>query len=174
MLNKKTLFNGVYAVALFSAISTCFGIFNELLNIMQLYDKEIVNLLNSYKNEDFFIPFFYFLLTFIVCAATVVILILSLTNKLDEKYARLPNVSIIASCAVTFILACTFIYLIQRYSAFADYYFIRSFDYTTLYTFRSLVMSYIASVGTILLCNIIQSKTENKVIANPADEETQE
>ena len=174
MLNKKTLFNGVYAVALFSAISTCFGIFNELLNIMQLYDKEIVNLLNSYKNEDFFIPFFYFLLTFIVCAATVVILILSLTNKLDEKYAQLPNVSIIASCAVTFILACTFIYLIQRYSAYDDYYLIRSFDYTTLYAFRSLVMSYIASVGTILLCNIIQSKTENKVIANPADEETQE
>ena len=81
MLNKKTLFNGVYAVALFSAISTCFGIFNELLNIMQLYDKEIVNLLNSYKNEDFFIPFFYFLLTFIVCAATVVILILSLQTS---------------------------------------------------------------------------------------------
>lgn len=48
-----------------------------------------------------------------------------------------------------------------------------SFDYIVLYAFRSAVLSDSASAGTILLCNIIQSKEKKKSIENPIDNETQ-
>lgn len=42
-LNKKSLFNFVYAIALVGAVISCFGILNELLNVVQLYNVEINN-----------------------------------------------------------------------------------------------------------------------------------
>ena len=166
MLNKKTLFNAVYALALFGAITSCIGILNELLNLAQLYDKGITNLLAHYEVEDFLIPFIYHLLAFILCTFTVIILILYVTNILKEKQVWIPNACIIITCVIIFALSWTFIYQVQNEAAKQEYYKVAAFDYTTLYTFRSIVMSYIASAGTILFCNITQSIAKKRDIEN--------
>lgn len=173
MLNKKTLFNGVYALALFGAITSCFGILNELLNLIQLYDKAIDNLLDRFKMKYFLTPFVYHLVAFIICTATVVVLILYLTNVLKEKHVWIPNVCIIITCVTMFVLSLTFIYQVQYLSKYR-YYYLEPFDYTTLYAFRSLAMSYIASVGTILFCNIAQSIVKKRSVENNTEQETQE
>ena len=83
MLNKNTLFSGVYAIALFAAIMSCIGILNELLNLVQLCDKEILNLLRH--QEDLLIPLVYLLVAFVLCLFTVIVLIMYVTNILKEK-----------------------------------------------------------------------------------------
>ena len=163
MLNKKTLFNGVYALALFGAITSCIGILNEFLNLVQFWTKGVANLKPYFTKESLWIPFVYHLLAFILCAFTVIILVLSVTNRLKGKYARLPNACIIITCVIIFALSWTLVYPFQ-YESREGLYSVRPFDYTTLYTFRSLVMSYIASVGTILFCNITQSIAKKKGI----------
>ncbi len=173
MLDKKTLFNGVYALALFGAITSCIGILNEFLNIVQLYDKRIENLLSRYNEKDFLIPFIYLLVTFILCAFTVTVLILYLTNVLKGKTVWLPNVCIIVTCVIIFVLSLTFIHQVKYIVHLSPYYSIGSFDYTTLYSFRSLVMSYIASTVTILFCNIIQSVAKKRGIEAHTYKETQ-
>lgn len=172
MLNKKTLFNGVYALALFGAITSCIGILNELLNLVQLYDKGISNLIAHYEKKDFLIPFVYHLVVFILCAFTVVMLILYVTSILKEKHVLLLNVCIIITCVIIFALSCTLVYQVQYEVYKRDYYNVSAFDYTTLYTFRSIVMSYIASVGTILFCNITEDIAKKRGVENHIDKGT--
>ena len=175
MLNKRTLFSGVYALALFGAITSCIGILNELLNLVQLYDKGITNLLvNYYEKEDFLIPFVYHLVAFVLCFFTVMVLIMYVTNILKEKHVWIPNVCIIITCVTVFALSWTLIYQVQQLNYKGDHYYVGSFDYTTLYAFRSVVLSYIASTVTILFCNIIQCRSKKRALQNHTDEETQE
>lgn len=171
MLNKNTSFSGVYAIALFAAITSCIGILNELLNLVQLCDKEILNLLRH--QEDLLIPLVYLLVAFVLCLFTVIVLIMYVTNILKEKHVWIPNVCIIITCVVIFVLSWTLIYQVQYLSHNSDYYIVGSFNYTTLYAFRSAVMSYIASTVTILFCNIIQSIAKRKGAKNRTDGETQ-
>ena len=174
MLNKKTLFNTVYSIALFGAITSCIGILNELLNLIQLYNKGISSLIGQYSWESLSIPFVYHLVAFILCTFTVIMIILHVTNILKEKHDRILNACIITTCVIIFALSLTFIYQLQYEAEYSKRYMLSTFDYTTLYTFRSVVMSYIASVGTILFCNIIECRSKKKGLQAPTDEEAQE
>ena len=168
MLNKKTLFNGVYALALFGAITSCIGILNELLNLLQLYDRTVINLLNTYGGDDFWIPVIYQLVTFVLCCFTVIVLILYITNILKEKHIWIPNMCIIITCVIIFVLSFTLIYQVENAN-----YVLKSFHYTTVYAFRTVVLSYIVSVGTVLFCNITESISKKRGIENHTEKETQ-
>ena len=74
MLNKKQFFNIVYAIALVGAITACFAILNEFLQVLQLNGVVVENLI-SYKKRDFWIPFLYYLTTFVLGAAAVILIL---------------------------------------------------------------------------------------------------
>ncbi len=173
MLNKKAVFNIVYAVALFGAITSCIGILNELLNLAQVCNKGIDNLIAEYTREKFLIPFRYHLVAFSLCAFTVLVLFLYITNVLKEKHVWIPNVCIIITCVIIFVLSWTLIYKVQYKDSYQEFYHIGSFNYTTLYAFRSMIMSYIASVVTVLFCNIVQSIWKKRDTKHHTDREPQ-
>ena len=76
------------------------------------------------------------------------------------------NISIIASCAIVFLLSLIFVYILR-----GDNHSLEYFEYLINYTFRSGVMSFIASMGVILICNIIEIKSLDQSAA--ADDVTQ-
>ena len=73
MLNKKSLFHFVYAIALVGAIMACIGILNEFLSIAQLYGITVEDAL-SFKKESYFEPFFFYLLAFLISAGAVTVI----------------------------------------------------------------------------------------------------
>ena len=153
MLNKKSIFNFIYAFALFGAFTSCIGILNELLNISQLFGNE-VNDLYEFFGKSFWIPFAYYLVAFIVSAITTTFLILNLVNKFNPNNI---NTLIITACIILFALSLTLIYLFLKGSYFIQYY-----DYLVTYTFRSGVMSFIANMAVIILCNYINKKAKTE------------
>ena len=64
MLNKKSLFNFVYAIALVGAVISCFDILNELLNVVQLYNVEINNTITVYIEAGYRIHYFKYLFSY--------------------------------------------------------------------------------------------------------------
>lgn len=153
MLNKKSIFNIVYAIALFGAFTSCVGILNELLNFGQLFGSE-VNDMYEFTSKSFWIPFVYYFISFIISAVTITFLILHLINKFNCKYL---NSLIIISCLILFILSLTLIYL------FLDgWYLMQYYEYLIVYTLRSGIMSFIANMIVIVLCNSIDKKSKIK------------
>ena len=67
MLNKKTVFNIVYGLALVGVISGCFGMLNEYLNVAQISGRAISNVIGKYEN---WAALAYPRTAFIVCAET--------------------------------------------------------------------------------------------------------
>ena len=165
MLNKKTLFNGVYALALFGAITSCIGILNEFLNLAQLYDVYVIDAYD-FVGEYFWVPFFFYLITFVICTFAVTLQILFVLGKHERNRIFSLNISIIASCAIVFLLSLIFVYILR-----GDNHSLKYFKYLINYTFRSGVMSFIASMGVILICNIIEIKSLDQSAA--ADDVTQ-
>ena len=165
MLNKKTLFNGVYALALFGAITSCIGILNEFLNLAQLYDVYVIDAY-EFVRRYFWVPFFFYLITFVICTFAVTLQILFVLGKHERNRIFSLNISIIASCAIVFLLSLIFVYILR-----GDNHSLEYFEYLINYTFRSGVMSFIASMGVILICNIIEIKSLDQSAA--ADDVTQ-
>ena len=152
MLNKKTLCHIVYAIALVGAITSCFGILNELLNLVPFYDLSIKNTY-SFKAEDFWIPFYFYLIAFVICAFAVTMIVLYISGILKHDRLGLLNCCIIASCAILLVLPFVFVYVLFNDRASLEY-----FQYLMSYTLRSGIMSFISSTGIILFCNLIGVK----------------
>ena len=160
MLNKKSLFNLVYAIALVGAIMACVGILNELLNVLQLRGVLVQNTVNM-KEETFMEPFLFYLIAFLVSAVAVAFLLLYMLGKINKIAV---NSVLAAACAVMLVLSFVFIVVIREPSSSKkDYlYLIQYFDYMVYYTFRSGVMSFVANVGILLVCNLLDGKCKKE------------
>ena len=169
MLNKKTLFNGVYALGLFGAFTSCFGILNELLNLAQLYGKGVGDLLGKYAEKEFWIPLVYYFVTFMLCALTVTLLIFYLVGVLKQKDVWILNLCIIVACVVIFVMSLLLVYFLQDFNSYSELYRLSYYDYLTVYSFRSGAMSFIASAVVILFCNLIQARSQTKSEKNSTD-----
>lgn len=168
MLNKKTLFNVVYAIAFFSMITSCFGILNELLNLVDLYDKRVYSLVTRYDGEEFSTIFTYFLISFCLCALTTIVLLVCMKSIAKGNLIWVPNLFIAITCIAILILSLTLFF--QLGSVDNNTVSISSFEYTLIYAFRSIVLSYIASAMTLFVCNIIHWRSIKKLSESHEEE----
>jgi hypothetical protein len=182
MLNKKSLFNFVYAIALVGAVMSCFGILNEFLNVAQLYGITVSDM-NSFKEENYFEPFFFYLLAFLVSALAVTTLLLHLfgvTRVFGKINLNKKNVVIVLalSCAVLLIMSFVFIFFLRYYYEYTSpygngsvqHYKLAYYDYLVYYTFRSGVMSFVANAGILLGCHLLDAKRKNATEGEQASE----
>lgn len=165
MLNKKSLFNFVYAIALVGAVMSCFGILNEFLNIAQLHGIRIPNT-QSFTNQGYFEPFFFYLLAFLVSALAVTALLLHLfgiTNVFGKINLNKKTVNIIlaSACAVLLVMSFVFVFILRYYNEYSNDYRLAYYDYLVYYTFRSGVMSFVANAGILLGCHLLDAKRKN-------------
>ncbi len=164
MLNKKFMFNIVYAIALIGAVLACIGILNEFLNVAQLHNIHVPNTY-TFSEEKFWIPFLYYFFAFIISAFAVTMVILQILNVLKER--RLVNISIIAACGTLFLMSVVLVYLLRTASTYHEYN-LSYYKYLMIYSFRSGILSFIANMGIILFCNRIDGKSKT----SPAEEQT--
>ena len=172
MTNKKTFFELIYAFSLVGAILSCIGFLNEFLNVLQLY-KVSNDYLPSAGNR-YWIIFAFYLGAFIISAFVVTILILHKSNKLKStvlKSAVVANATIISGSAVMLVMSMVLIYMLRYWSEYYGTYKLSIRCYLPYYTFRSGVMSFIAYIGIILSCDLIQSRAAKKADAAATVEE---
>ena len=171
MTNKKTFFELIYAFSLVGAILSCIGFLNEFLNVLQLY--KVSNDYLPSTGDRYWIIFAFYLGAFIISAFVVTILILHKSNKLKStvlKSTVVANATIISGSAVMLVMSMVLIYML-RYWAYYGAYDLDSSSYLPYYTFRSGVMSFIAYIGIILSCDLIQSRAAKKADAAATVEE---
>ena len=171
MTNKKTFFELIYAFSLVGAILSCVGFLNEFLNILQLYNVK-TDYITS-REDNFWILFAFYLTAFIFSAIVVTILILHKSNKL--KSTVVANATIILGSAAMLIMSLVLIYMLRYWSEYYEKYAMDTPSYLPYYTFRSGVMSFIAYIGIILSCDLIQSRAAKKSnAATTVEEKVQE
>ena len=169
MLNKKNLFNVVYAIAFFSTITSCFGFLNELLNLVDLYDKRVGGLTDPYNGEGFSTVFTYLLISFCLCALTTIVLLVCMKSTAKGNLIWIPNLFIAITCIATLILAITLWFQLANFDGY-NVLKISSLEYTMIYAFRSIVFSYVASAMTLFVCNIIHWRSIKKLSECSAEE----
>ena len=141
MLNKKTLFNMVYAVALVGAAMTCIGFLNEFFTVEQLYNVGVNNL-TTFRGETFWAPFWFYLLSFLVSTAAVVLLILRIVGILKCK-PWIVNLCLGIACLILLILSFTFIFSRRYYSDYSEKWLLNYYSYMNYYTLRTGVMQFV-------------------------------
>jgi uncharacterized membrane protein len=166
MLDKKSLFNIVYAIALIGAAMACIGMLNEFLNVAQLHDIYVKNTY-TFTEKEFWIPFLYYFFAFVISAFAVTMVILHILNVLKER--RKVSISIIAACGTLFLMSIILVYFLRSVSD-SNYYEYRLsyYGYLIVYSLRSGVLSFIANMGIILFCNRIDDKSKTSL----AEEQT--
>lgn len=168
MLNKKTVFNIVYGLALVGVISACFGMLNEFLNVAQISGRVITNV-GTYESWP---ALAYPRTAFIVCALATVVLLLCIPAVSKGKLVWIPNLCILIACVVVLILSLRLIGRLERFNLYGTP-VIDNFNYTIIYAFRSVALSYVASAVTLFVCNIIHAKTQKRETANQVIEQEQ-
>ena len=167
MLNKKHVFNIVYAVALIGAIMACFGIFNEFLQVLQLKGVMVENFI-IYDKRNFWISFIYFLTAFLLGSTSVVLILLHFKFPQRIKLNMFLIIAIAVLFAMSMLGVCFFSPVIRQGYAlrhpWLDY-----GNYMIIYTLRSTAMTLISCLGTILGCNIINEKYCKKAATEQAD-----
>ena len=174
MLNKKTILNAVYAIGLFGAITSCIGFLNEIIMLIQLYNKRVINL-SSFTKNNLKIPLIFYSIAFILSVFIILLSFLYLSNVLKEKHINIINVCIALSCIILIVLLLSIIpQLTKFYSGnYVEEYTLTYANYLTAYTYHSGVMSFVASSITILVCNIIHSSAIKKEAEKASNEQTE-
>lgn len=171
MLNKKTIFNFVYAMALVGAVLSCVGILNEFLNIAQLKGFHIRNDVATLTGDDYYKPFFFYLVAFIVSALALTLLLLRLFAG-QKSFHVAANLLALAACIVLIVLS--FVFLADEFQqlspGYGYDYWISYFDYLIYYTFRTGIMSFVANAGVILVCNLLDAKHQKAQDNVPIEE----
>lgn len=157
MLNKKTVFNFVYAIGIIGLITTCIGFLNEIMGLVQLMCGIVVeNLWYTGWRET--VIFCFYLVTFFISAFVATVVILKRFGTLKWKKA---NLICIICCAVMLVLSLALIYLLKRQPSVYSYNLIYRY-YTFYYTLRTGAMSFIAYFGIVLGCDIIEKRCNKK------------
>lgn len=165
MLNKKSLFNIVYAIALIGAVMACIGMLNEFLNVAQLHDTRVSNT-HTFTEEKFWIPYLYYFFAFIISAFAVTMVILHILDI--QKKRHIVNISIIAACGTLFLMSIVLAYFLRDVDGGRYFeYNLSYYKYLIIYSFRSGVLSFIANMGIILFCDFIDRTS----MVAPAEEQ---
>ena len=170
MLNKKTLFNFVYALALVGAITACVGFLNEVLNLTNLFDMEATNL-SAFHGKDYTEQLILFLIAFLLSALATAAVIFDLIRVLTREttHSRLVMLGLPIVCAILLVTPLILTLFLRGFSSYFDTYFISNYDYLQIYALRSGVMSFLASMGIIWTCNFIENKSAAKINAENGD-----
>ena len=162
MLNKKSVFNFVYAIALVGAIISCIGILSEFLNIAQLYRVKVYDSYIMGRGSKYFTEsFLFYLFAFIISASAVALMLLSLFGKIKLSKKNV-NIIISVACSVLFIMSLIIIFVLRNKFKFGSdggcTSSLQNFNYLTYYTFRMCIMSFIANAGIVVACNVLNEK----------------
>ena len=166
MLNKKSVFNFVYAIALVGMVLSCVSILSEFFNISQLYGVNIDgNYILSPEEKYYAVSYFFYLFAFIISSSVAVFIFFDVFNliKKIKMSNKVFTIIICAACGTLFLMS-FIIMMCLRYkkdSAYQSYGIIYSLDnflYLIGYTFRTCIMSFIANVGIVVACNILNEK----------------
>ena len=157
MLNKKTVFNFVYAIGIIGLITTCVGFLNEVIGLVQLMCGTVVESLWGTGWHETVI-FCFYLVTFFISAFVATVVILKRFGTLKWKKA---NLICIICCAVMLVLSLALVYILarktSRYPQYLNYRY-----YTFCYPLRTGAMSFIAYFGIVLGCDIIEKRCNKK------------
>ena len=156
MINKKTVFQFVYAIALVGAVLSCIGILNELLNIGQLYGIHI-NSVGYIKKEDYFVPFAFYLAAFVISALVALLLVLRTCGAI-KRCKKTVSVLVLAACAVLIALSVVFVFVLREESNYYANGTLGYFNYMHYYAFRTVVMSFVANAGIVWVCDLLDGK----------------
>ena len=171
MLNKKTLFNFVYALALVGAITTCVGLLNEVLNLANLFNMSVPNLNNSFFGKDYTEQLILFLVAFLLSALATAAVIFDLIRVLTREttHSRLVMLGLPIVCAVLLVTPLILTLFLRGFNPYIDRFQISNYEYLQIYAFRSGVMSFLASTGIIWTCNFIENKSAAKINGKNGD-----
>ena len=167
MLNKKTIFNFVYAIGIIGLITTCVGFFNEVIGMIQLMcGIKVENL--WYPEGRQTVVFCFYIVAFLISAFVATVAILKRFGTLKWKKA---NLICIISCAVMLVMSLVLIYLLEKETSVYRYTLSYRY-YTFYYALRTGVISFITYFGIILGCDIIENKyNKNQAEEQKTDEE---
>lgn len=160
MLNKKTLFNVVYAIGLVGIFMSCIGFLNEFLTVEQLYGISVTNLA-TFKGETFWEPFWFYLLCFVISTVAVAVLILWITGVL-KRMAWMVNTLLVLACIALLILSFTFAFNARIWDEYNEKWRMGYYSYMNYYTIRSGVMQFVGIMAIILVCHGIDYKMGKK------------
>ena len=170
MLNKKTLFNFVYALALVGAITTCVGFLNEVLNLANFFNMSVHNL-NDFWGKNYWEQLILFLVAFLLSALATVAVIFDLIRVLTREttHSRLVMLGIPIVCVILLAISMVFVFFLRYLSYSGKELRVSNYNYLQIYALRSGVMSFLASMGIIWTCNFIENKSAAKTNAKNGD-----
>ncbi len=170
MLNKKTLFNFVYALALVGAITTCVGFLNEVLNLTNFFNMNVTNL-NNFWGKNYWEQLILFLVAFLLSALATAAVIFDLIRVLTREttHSRLVMLGIPIVCVILLVISMVFVFFLRYLSYYGKEFLVSNYNYLQIYALRSGVMSFLASMGIIWTCNFIENKSAAKTNAKNGD-----
>ena len=167
MLNKKRIVDLVYAVSLLGLITSCFGVLNELFQILQINGILITNTY-TLKGKYFWITFAFHLVLLLIGLffSSILVMRLCCPDKLPVILRR----DLWLAVGVLVLIVLPFVYglLIRSYrqpyyydeygQSKGGYHYFAYFEYLLLYTLRSAAMTMAAHLGVIFGCNLLALK----------------
>lgn len=167
MIDKKQIFQIVYAVALIGAIIACIGFLASMMELGQLRDVRIVNLGTL---DDEFDPMFQNYRNALICGAVAVAVTLFnvfFGKKLGRWMGLVNCVVLLVAIVVFFMLA-----LNVQNDLVGEIPYIASLPFSLVSAFRTAAMSMAAYLTVLFGCNVIdvicykkekvQADTENE------------
>ena len=167
MIDKKQIFQIVYAVALIGAIIACIGFLASMMELFQLRDVRIVNLGTL---DDEFDPMFQNYRNALICGAVAVAVTLFnvfFGKKLGRWMGLVNCVVLLVAIVVFFMLA-----LNVQNDLVGEIPYIGSLPFSLVSAFRTAAMSMAAYLTVLFGCNVIdvicykkekvQADTENE------------
>jgi hypothetical protein len=166
MLNKKSIFNFVYAIALVGMVLSCVSILSEFFNISQLYGVNIDgNYILSPEEKYYAVSYFFYLFAFIISSSVAVFIFFDIFNliKKIKMSNKVFTIIICAACGTLFLMSfiimmCLRYKIDSAYQSYGIIYSLDNFIYLIGYTFRTCIMSFIANAGIVVACNVLNEK----------------
>ena len=166
MLNKKSIFNFVYAIALVGMVLSCVSILSEFFNISQLYGVNIDgNYILSPEEKYYGVSYFFYLFAFIISSSVAVFIFFDVFNliKKIKMSNKVFTIIICAACGTLFLMSfiimmCLRYKIDSAYQRYGIIYSLDNFIYLIGYTFRTCIMSFIANAGIVVACNVLNEK----------------
>ena len=160
MFNKKTIFNVVYALAIFGLISTCFEILSELrhfseLHKLNIYSYDVFELIDSQEKK----LINYYRVIFFLCSISTVafIAMLFLKKKTLVFFGFIIATSLsLITCITMFSLNTSLLKFFTDFSFAGDLGSITSDKYLIYTTFRSAAFAFACYAAILVACNVIR------------------
>ena len=177
MLNKKTIFNVVYATAVIGLISTCFGLLTELTNFLELRKPDLFSggVHEFYNHEEKKI-ITYFTVALLLCLSSTIAFLIPLFCK--KKKVSLISVMIasalsVATCVTMLFFTSSLLKIFARSSLHHSGTYgheIRSAGYLVCTTFRTAALTFACYAAILIVCNVIHCIYKTKNTPNQGNE----